>query len=73
MRTVLNISLPPELVKEIKVVAKDYNFSSVSEFIRELALSFMADQKLISDLEKSRRDIKAGRVQELKSWDDLFE
>lgn len=72
MRTAVNLSLPPNVVKEIKKAAKSGEYGSVSEFVRDVMLSFLADQKLLADLKRSGMEIKAGKAKKLKSWEDLL-
>jgi putative addiction module CopG family antidote len=72
MRSIVNISLPPKMVKMIKQEVKEGGYASVSEFIRYLLRTWHA-QQLLKEIEQSEEDIKAGRVREIKSLKDLMD
>ncbi len=70
MRSIVNISLPPQLNSAVeKEVAKGH-YSSKSEFFRNL-LRLWIEGKLASELEESRRELKTGKGKLLKSLSDL--
>lgn len=72
MREVLNISLPPMLLKEVKKIVKKDRYASVSEFVRELIKLRLSEEYLFRDIAEAEADIKAGRVYEFKSIRDLM-
>ena len=66
MRNILNISLPPEMAKEIRKEVKIGNFASASEFMRHL-VRLWNTEKLMRDVERSRAEIAAGKGKVLRS------
>lgn len=71
MRTIINISLPTELAKEVKLIVKKEKYLGLSDFVRELIISFQADQRMISTVEKSFAEYKAGKGKKLNNIRDL--
>jgi len=65
MRTVINISLPESLAKEVKNEVKEGKFASTSEFFRHI-LRVWNTEKLLRDLKESESDWKKG-----KNWKKL--
>ncbi len=65
MRTVINISLPESLAKEVKNEVKEGKFASTSEFFRHI-LRVRNTEKLLRDLKESESDWKKG-----KNWKKL--
>jgi len=70
MRTIINISLPEGLNREIERVMKKGKYSTKSEFIRELLRSHLEDE-LVRQVEESEREIRAGKGKILRSLRDL--
>lgn len=70
MREIINISLPPQMAKTIKNAVKTGDYSSVSEFFRDLLRDWQAD-KLLKELNASRAEIAAGKGKILKSLKEL--
>jgi len=70
MRTVLNISMPKSMAKKIEQETKRGSFASKSEFIRSL-FRFWEEQLFTQELDKSQKEIKAGKGIILKSLKDL--
>lgn len=70
MRNIVNISLPPEMVKMIKKEVKTGDYASVSEFIRHL-IRLWKTNKLAQDLEEGRKAFESSKGKELKSLKDL--
>ena len=70
MRNIVNISLPPETVKQIKREVKIGNFASTSEFMRHL-IRLWNTHKLAEGVEKSRLEFRRGNYKVLKSLKDL--
>ncbi|MDP3962306.1 MAG: ribbon-helix-helix domain-containing protein [bacterium] len=70
MRTIINISLPNSLAKEVKNEVKEGNFASTSEFFRHL-LRLWNTEKMYRDLQISKKEFKKGNFKVLKSIKDL--
>lgn len=70
MREIINISLPATMVKTVKNAVKAGDYISTSEFFRDLLRNWQSD-KLLSELNKSRDEIRAGKGKVLKSLKDL--
>ncbi len=70
MRSVLNISMPTDMVKVVKRAVKDGHYMSTSEFFRDLIRDWQ-EEKLLNELNKSREEIKAGKGKVLRSLKDL--
>ncbi len=70
MRNIVNISLPNIMVREIKNEVKTGGFASVSEFFRHILRERM-ENKIIYELEKSRKEFAAGKAKPLQSLKDL--
>ncbi|HRZ30356.1 MAG TPA: ribbon-helix-helix domain-containing protein [Candidatus Paceibacterota bacterium] len=70
MRSVVNISLPPNLLKEVNREIKEGGFASKSEFFRQLLRAYR-EAKLFAELEKSHKEVLAGKAKLLKSLKDL--
>ncbi|MDD2753291.1 MAG: ribbon-helix-helix domain-containing protein [Candidatus Portnoybacteria bacterium] len=70
MRKIINISLPPQMAKVVKSAVKSSNYSSVSEFFRDLLRNWQED-KILKELSASRIEIAAGKGKTLKSLKEL--
>ena len=70
MRNIVNISLPAEMVKIVKREVKKGRYASVSEFFRALLREY-EENKLLTELEESHREFKAGKGKVLHSFRDL--
>jgi len=70
MREIINISLPSQMAKTIRKAVKDGDYISTSEFFRNLIRNWQ-EEKLISELQTSRKEITAGRGSTLKSLKTL--
>ena len=70
MRQIINISLPAPLVKAVKSTVKKNNYSSTSEFFRDLLRDWQAG-KLLNELNESRKEISAGKGKSLGSLKEL--
>lgn len=70
MRSIINISLPKELSKEVERAVKTGRYTSKSEFFRDLLRSWKEEQ-LLQELKESQREIAAGRGKVLRSLKDL--
>lgn len=70
MRQIINISLPTPMVKTVKTAVKKGSYASTSEFFRYLLREWEKGQLAI-EIEKSKKEIKAGKGKILKSLKDL--
>ncbi len=70
MRHILNISLPLEMVKEIKSEMKKHKFSSVSEFVRTAIRAYWHEIGW-RRIQQSQKEFAEGKYFELKSLKDL--
>lgn len=70
MRTVINISLPHQLTSIVEDEIAKGKYASKSEFFRHL-LRLWHEGNLMKDLEKSRKELKAGKGKLLKSLSSL--
>lgn len=72
MRTIITISLPTQVAKNLKKTALNENYSGVSDFVRDLYSSWEADQQLVNDLAVSKKEISQGKAVRIKSASDLL-
>lgn len=70
MRKVINISLSPELHKEVEKAVKSGRYSSKSEFFRAL-IRLWQDEQLLQEIRESQKEIAAGKGKVLRSLKDL--
>lgn len=70
MRTIINISLPKELNKVVEEEVKRGKFASKSEFFRAL-IKLWEEERLVKEVEKSRKEFAAGLGKKLNSLADL--
>ena len=70
MRQIINISLPAPMVKIEKSPVKKNNYSSTSEFFRDLLRDWQAG-RLLAELNESRKEISAGKGKTLPSLKNL--
>ena len=70
MRTVVNISLPPQMNDLLEEEVATGKFASKSEFVRDLIRTHM-ELKLAKELEKSHKELKSGKGKILKSLSEL--
>lgn len=70
MRSVVNISLPKEMVRMVEESVRANHYSTKSEFFRAL-LRLWLEGKLAEELEESRKELLAGKGKLLKSLKDL--
>lgn len=71
MRTIINISLPKELNKEVERAMKKGRYSTKSEFLREIIRERIAEEGLLARIEKSEAEFRAGKGKFLCSLKDL--
>ncbi len=70
MRSVINISVPDLVRKEVDREVRAGGYASVSEFFRAV-LRERKEQMLLRDVEESRREVQAGHARVLRSLKDL--
>ena len=70
MRSILNISLPTKLKKEVEAAIQDKGYASKSEFFRDL-LRDWKEKQLINELYLSRKLMKSRKGKVLKSLKEL--
>ena len=70
MRNIMSISLPLPLTNIVEKEVKRGNYASKSEFFRYLIRQWM-ENRLGSELELSRKEMKEGKGRLLKSLEDL--
>ena len=70
MRTIINISMPPELVRDMNMEVKKGKFASKSEFFRHL-LRMWNTHKLSEELKKEQKEFRKGKYKVLKSLKSL--
>jgi putative addiction module CopG family antidote len=70
MRQIVNLSLPPEMSSMVAKEVKTGKYSSTSEFFRSLLRAWM-EEKLLIELNESRKEIKQGKGKVLRSLKDL--
>lgn len=70
MRSIINVSLPESMAKEIEKEVKKGKFISKSEFFRNL-FRLWEEEKLLKELRESQREIIGGKSKILRSLKDL--
>lgn len=70
MRSIVNISLPVELDKEVSIAVKKGGYATKSEFFRDL-LRDWKERQLLKELEQSRKEFKNKKGRVLRSLRDL--
>jgi putative addiction module CopG family antidote len=70
MRSIINISLPHELKKEVDNAVKSGKYATKSEFFRAL-IRLWQEEKLLQELRESQKEIAQGKGKVLKSFKDL--
>jgi Arc/MetJ-type ribon-helix-helix transcriptional regulator len=70
MRSIINISLPTELKKDVENAVKKGGYATKSEFFRELVRDWK-ENRLLLELEDSRKSIKQKKGKTLRSLKDL--
>jgi len=70
MRTILNLSLPQDMVLAVDAAVNSGNYVSRSEFFRALLRDWM-ESRLLTGLKASRKELKSGQGKLLKSLKNL--
>ena len=75
MRQILSISMPADMVKEVKNRVKKRGFDSISNYIKTLIKEdedLISEDELLASVKKARRDYKQGKLKTLKTLKDLM-
>lgn len=76
MRQVLSVSLPGDIISDIKKRVKNNGFNSVSEYFKYLFKMDTEDvisaEELMEDVKQARKEYKEGKLSTLKSLKDLM-
>lgn len=70
MRSIVNLSLPAPMLTVVDTAISSGNYTSRSEFFRELLRSWM-EEKLLKDLKTSQAEMRSGKGKLLKSLKTL--
>lgn len=70
MRTITNISLPPQMATFVEQTIATGKYASKSEFFRSLLRPLM-DEWLTQEIEQSRHELASGKGKQLHSLRDL--
>lgn len=70
MRSIVNISVPEKVKKEMEFAVKQGGFASKSEFIRDL-MRLWREEQLLKEIRQSQREFAQGKGKLLKSLKDL--
>ena len=62
--------MPPKLYSKVESAVSEYNYSSISEFIRD-AIRAWEDDRLARELRESQKEARLGKVKLLRSLKDL--
>lgn len=76
MRQVLSISLPENLVKQIKNRVKNKGFNSVSEYFKHLfeedSNNIISEKELLADIKQAEAEYAQGKTIKAESISDLL-
>jgi len=70
MRSIINISMPQVLKKEVEEAVKKGGYATKSEFVRDL-MRLWKEEQLLQELRESQTQIARGRGKVLRSLKDL--
>lgn len=70
MRQILNISLPLNMLRQVKKEAKAGGFATISEFIRHI-IRWYNTEKLAKEIKEAEKAFERGEGIVLKSFKDL--
>jgi Arc/MetJ-type ribon-helix-helix transcriptional regulator len=70
MRSIVNISMPPNLKKEVEQIIKEENYASVSEFFRD-AIRTWKENQIYNEIMQSEKEFAKGNGRVLKSLKEL--
>ncbi|PIS17201.1 MAG: hypothetical protein COT59_01845 [Candidatus Nealsonbacteria bacterium CG09_land_8_20_14_0_10_42_14] len=71
MRTIINISLPEQLNREIEKVMRKGRYATKSEFLRELIREKLEEEDILAQIRKSEAEFRTGKGKVLRSLKDL--
>lgn len=71
MRSVINISLPEAMSKEVARGVKELRYASKSEFFRHLLREWLAE-RLLNTVKKGRAEYRAGKAKKLTDPKNLW-
>ncbi len=63
--------MPPKLFSKVESVVSEYNYSSVSEFIRD-AIRAWEEEQLYQSVLQSEKEFAQGKGKKLRSLKDLM-
>lgn len=75
MRQVLSISMPAQLITEVKKRIEKRGYSSISDYIKHLIKEddgCMTDDEILKAAKDAEREYKQGKLKKLKSLDELM-
>jgi Arc/MetJ-type ribon-helix-helix transcriptional regulator len=70
MRSIVNISMPPNLKKEVEQIIKEKKYASVSEFFRD-AIRTWKENQIYNEIMQSEKEFAKGNGRVLKSLKEL--
>ncbi|MDE2188377.1 MAG: hypothetical protein KGJ35_01455 [Patescibacteria group bacterium] len=70
MRTIINISVPQSVARDIKKEVKTGKFASTSEFFRHM-WRLWNEEKLLREIRQSQKEFAQGKGKILRSLKDL--
>lgn len=70
MRSIVNISMPPNLKKEVEQIIKEEKYASVSEFFRD-AIRTWKENQIYNEIMQSEKEFAKGNGRVLKSLKEL--
>lgn len=65
----MNISLPPEMMEEVKKRAKAGKYSTLSEYVRHL-IRLENTERMAREIDEERAKIKSGKLKLLTKLDE---
>lgn len=71
MRTIVNISLPQHLTREVEKRVRRGDFATKSEFFRQILRHWLEEEEIVREITVSRNAIKSGKGKTLRSLKDL--
>lgn len=72
MRSIMSISLPKTMQKQVARAVREGGFASASEFFRMLVREWQEDQ-LVKEIRQAQQDMKDGKGILLNSLEDLMD
>lgn len=71
MRNIINISLPKDLTREVERQVRQGKYATKSEFFRDLLRRSLEEERLLREIEESRKELSAGKGKVLRSLKEL--